>query len=109
MSTFRKIKRESKTSFFIKIEIFYKNANIHKNTVTMNIKTAPLTNPSHNGKINGYAFGGPNSAFEPFRRNSKQEDKSEAESVFKMRTERRTAFGKIRDLFHNNKVCCVTT
>jgi hypothetical protein len=26
-----------------------------------------------------------------------------------MRTERRTAFGKIRNLFHNNKVCCVTT
>ena len=84
--------------------------NIHKNTVTMNIKTTPIAYQSPNGKNDRHNFGGPNSAFEPFRRNNKQEDTSDAESVFKMRTERRSAFIKIRDLFHNNnKVCCVTT
>ena len=84
--------------------------NIHKNSATMKIKTTPIAYQAPKGKNNGVNFGGPKSAFEPFRRNNKQEDTSDAEIVFKMRIERRSAFSKIRDLFHNNnKVCCLTT
>lgn len=76
----------------------------------MNLKTIPVSFEPPKGRIEGYTFGGPGSAFEPFSRNNKQEDTSHAEGVFKLRSERRIAFTKIRNLFHNNnKVCCITT